>query len=111
MSIHHEPHRPARLSETAPVQVYLDHEDRARLDRLTDQLSASKSAVLRRSLAALEQQLLDPVSHPALRIIGLVDDDDGTDGGNDAAVQHDRYLAEAHECLRPPRGRRRRGKS
>lgn len=44
--------RPARLAE--PVQVYLDPPDRERLERLTRDLDATKSDVLRRGLAALE---------------------------------------------------------
>ena len=37
-----------------PVQVYLDRADRARLDRLTERLDATKSDVLRRGLEALD---------------------------------------------------------
>lgn len=37
-----------------PVQVYLDVADRARLDRLTARLDATKSDVLRRGLEALD---------------------------------------------------------
>jgi hypothetical protein len=37
-----------------PVQVYLDTADRARLDRLTARLDATKSDVLRRGLEALD---------------------------------------------------------
>ena len=47
-----------RVSETAPVQVYLDRSDRARLERLTEQLDATKSDVLRRSLVALEERAI-----------------------------------------------------
>lgn len=44
-----------RSSRTAePVQVYLETSDRARLDRLTTRLGATKSDVLRRGLEALE---------------------------------------------------------
>ncbi len=88
---------PKRVSEAAPVQVFLDRHDRARLDRLTGQLDASKSEVLRRSLAALERQLSEPDAHPALRLLGLVTDDDGVTDGADVALQHDRYLADAQE--------------
>ncbi|MEX0692752.1 MAG: hypothetical protein WD043_13005 [Gemmatimonadales bacterium] len=45
-------HDKGRVAE--PVQVYLDPGDRARLDRLTARLEATKSDVLRRGLAALE---------------------------------------------------------
>lgn len=37
-----------------PVQVYLEAPDRERLNRLTSELDATKSDVLRRGLAALE---------------------------------------------------------
>jgi hypothetical protein len=37
-----------------PVQVYLDPADRARLERLTARLDATKSDVLRRGLEALD---------------------------------------------------------
>ena len=55
-----------------PVQVYLDAADRDRLDRLTAQLDATKSEVLRRGLEALERRVTDPAEHPALRIIGIL---------------------------------------
>ncbi|HEX3866608.1 MAG TPA: hypothetical protein VHV78_07625 [Gemmatimonadaceae bacterium] len=109
MTTDHDRH-PKRVSEAAPVQVFFGRTDRARLDRLTAQLDTSKSDVLRRSLAALEQQLLDPAAHPALRLVGLVDADDGSDDGRDLAVHHDAALAAAHDRP-PPARRRRRGKS
>ena len=113
MTKNHDSSRNARrVSDTAPVQVYLDRPDRARLERLTEQLDVTKSDVLRRSLVALERLLTDPDTHPALSIIGLVSGDGGVSAGGDAAVHHDRYLAEAHE--RPARSARdgkRRGKS
>jgi hypothetical protein len=105
-----------------PVQVYLDAVDRGRLERLTEQLDATKSDVLRRALEALEQQLMDPSAHPALRIIGL-----GagypvmSSPGYDMAREHDRFLAESEEASwsegvqkagggkGPSRGRRKRG--
>src|SRR5882672_10020469 len=102
--------RAARVSEAAPVQVFLGRDDRDRLDRLTEQLDSSKSDVLRRSLVALERQLLDPQSHPALRIVGLVDTDAGAVGDSDIAVNHDRYLSEAYDQPSASAGRRRRGK-
>jgi hypothetical protein len=79
--------------------VYLDPADRERLDRLTRQLDANKSDVLRRALGALERELSDPEQHPALRIIGIA----GKwplkpDPGYDVARQHDRFLAESEEA-------------
>jgi hypothetical protein len=48
----HERSAERRVAE--PVQVYLDAADRARLERLTERLDATKSDVLRRGLEALE---------------------------------------------------------
>lgn len=86
--------RPKRVGE--PAQVYLTDADQARLERLTAQLGASKSDVLRRGLEALEFQHMEPSAHPALRLIGLVDEVAGTDS-MDAAREHDRVLAEREE--------------
>lgn len=87
--------RPARVGE--PAQVYLTEADQARLARLMTTLGATKSDVLRRGLEALELQHTDPAAHPALRLIGLVDD--GRAGvGRDAARQHDDVLASEEEA-------------
>jgi hypothetical protein len=88
--------KPGRVKE--PVQVYLSLTDRDRLDRLTKQLDASKSDVLREALGALERELADPEQHPALRIIGIAGDPSTwppkPDPGYDVALEHDRFLAE-----------------
>lgn len=88
---HDKPRKPKRVGE--PAQVYLTDTDHARLERLTEQLGASKSDVLRRGLEALELQHLEPSAHPALRLIGLVDDAAGSDA-IDIAREHDRVLAD-----------------
>ncbi len=49
---HERPPKARRVAE--PVQVYLDPADRARLDRLTARLGATKSDVMRRGLEALD---------------------------------------------------------
>ncbi len=103
-----------RISESAPVQVYLRDAEQRRLERLADQLGLSKSEVLRRGVLALEREALDPSAHPALRVIGLVADD-GTPSGDDPARAHDRELADAEEArwAQPPKAklaRRRRGR-
>jgi hypothetical protein len=100
--------RPARRV-AEPVQVYLDRSDRSRLDRLSTQLGATKSEVLRRGLAALEHQLTDPAEHPALRIIGIAGASPKHPAPKyDAALEHDRFLAETEEASwRPPRKPRR----
>lgn len=94
MSKPHDPKkRPARLTE--PVQVYLDSEDQLRLARLTTQLDATKSDVLRRGLEALERQVADPARHPALSALGLADGSATAGPGYDVAREHDRFLAES----------------
>src|ERR1700681_1096704 len=93
-----------------PVQVYLVREERDRLERLAEQLDSTKSDVLRRALHALEQQLADPATHPALRLIGLADRETASPAKYDVAREHDRFLTESetaawHRRRRKPRGR------
>lgn len=96
MTINHDtPRKSKRVGE--PAQVYLTDADQARLERLTVQLGASKSDVLRRGLEALELQHMEPSAHPTLRLIGLVDDSDEP-GAVDAAREHDRVLADREEA-------------
>lgn len=85
--------KPARVAE--PVQVYLEPTDRARLERIAGDLNATKSDVLRRALEALEQQLTDPESHPAIRLIGIAGPHHRrSPEKRDVAVEHDAFLAE-----------------
>lgn len=95
-----------------PVQVYLDAPDRDRLDWLTAELGATKSAVLRRALEALERDLTDPEAHPLLRIIGIGAGNRGPGRDYDPAVEHDRVLAEENWPAPRPENRsaRRRGR-
>lgn len=58
MNKRHEQKKPGRVAE--PVQVYLERPDRERLERLAEQLEATKSDVLRRGLEALESQVRRP---------------------------------------------------
>ena len=90
---HDKRRRPRGVSE--PVQVYLTPSQQARLNRLTAQLALSKSEIIRRGLEALEQQLTDPASHPALQLIGLLDDVRVGSREIDVARDHDRYLADS----------------
>ena len=95
MTEYHDKRRPSkRVGE--PAQVYLTEADQARLERLTAQLGASKSEVLRRGLEALELQHLEPSAHPSLLIIGLVNDVAATDI-IDVAREHDGVLADGEE--------------
>ncbi len=97
-----------RVSENAPVQVYLGRADQARIDRLAQELELTKSDVVRRGLLALERELLDPASHPALKLIGIASGDPKTEARLDAAREHDRVLAISEEAtwLKTPRKRR-----
>lgn len=90
-----------RVSEAAPVQVYLDRGSRDRLDRLVANLDATKSDVLRRGLIALERELTDPSSHPALRLVGAASTETAA-VEYDVAREHDRFLAQVSEPSAPP---------
>ena len=103
---HDQKKRSARVAE--PVQVYLASEDQLRLARLTSQLDATKSDVVRRGLEALERQVADPARHPALGMLGLADGSADAGPGYDVAREHDRFLAESEAAAwRPKRGTRR----
>jgi hypothetical protein len=86
-----------KVREAAPLQVYLVNDERERLERLAEQLDASKSDVVRRGLLALERELLSPATHPALRLIGIADDESPVVTPIDAAREHDQALADAEE--------------
>ena len=99
--------RPKRVAE--PVQVYLDPADRVRLERLAADLAATKSDVLRQGLKALEQQLMDPESHPALKLIGMAGAHPRRPAPKyDSAKEHDRFLAdeEVASWKKPPKAKR-----
>lgn len=91
-----------RVSEAAPVQVYLGREGQERLDRLTAQLETTKSEILRRGLMALERELLDPNAHPALRLIGIASGESAGAGDDNAARDHDRLLVDGEEAAWTP---------
>ncbi len=86
-----------RVREASPLQVYLIADERERLQRLTDQLDATKSDVIRRGLLALERELLSPSAHPALRLIGIADGEAAGVSSKDPAREHDEVLAEGEE--------------
>lgn len=102
-----KPKKPGRVSE--PVQVYLAQDDRASLQRLAQQLGVSMSDVIRRAIGVLEEHTMNPGNHPALRLIGAVDTpEQGI--AYDAAVEHDRYLAEMADPPPAAPARKRRGR-
>ena len=87
-----------RVREAAPLQVYLVPDERERLERLADQLDATKSDVIRRGLLALERELTSPAAHPALRLIGIADAEVPGLSPADAARDHDELLVDAEEA-------------
>ncbi len=95
---------PKRVSEAAPVQVYLDRQSRDRLDRLTERLEMTRSDVLRRGLIALERESSDPSLHPVLKLAASAADT-GAALQYDVAREHDRFLASVAEVA--PGARRR----
>ena len=86
------------VREAAPLQVYLVADERQRLERLADQLDATKSDVIRRGLLALERELQSPALHPALRLIGIADAEHAGLPPADAARDHDRLISESEEA-------------
>jgi hypothetical protein len=105
MTKSHEPRRrSARSAE--PVQVYLDRPDHSLLEQLTSRLGSTKSDVLRRGLAALERELSDPASHPALGVIGIAAGETSASAGYDVAREHDRYFADLEDARVRRKGRR-----
>jgi hypothetical protein len=103
---HESRKRPARVAE--PVQVYLDRPQQTLLGQLSSMLGATKSDVLRRGLAALERELSDPASHPALGLIGIAARETAAPAAYDVAREHDRYLADLEDAR--PRGKGRRAR-
>ena len=91
-----------RVREAAPLQVYLVADERDRLDRLADQLDATKSDVIRRGLLALERELQSPTSHPALRLIGIADAEQPGLAPIDAARDHDLVISKGEEASWAP---------
>jgi hypothetical protein len=96
---------PKRVSQAAPVQVYLDRQSRDRLDQLAERLATTKSDVLRRGLIALEREASDPLSHPVLKLAAA--SETAAALSYDVAREHDRFLASVHERFPGPPPRRR----
>ena len=100
---------PRRVSEAAPVQVYLSTEERQRLEHLADHLETNKSEVIRRGLLALERELYDLENHPAIRLIGIGTEEIGPPLPYNVSTNHHRALADLEEAswgrpypLQPP---------
>jgi len=106
--------KPKKRTVAEPVQVYLEASDRERLERLVRQFDTTKSDILRRGLAAVERELLDPAAHPVLRIIGIADRERPGLPPFDVASEHDEEFARGEiaswSAPLSPSPRRRRGR-
>jgi hypothetical protein len=87
--------RPRAVRE--PIQVYLDTDERAMLDRVAGETGLSRAEVLRRGLRsyAMEQ---GAGRSPMLEFMDWMKAQD-FDLPADLAERHDHYLAEAYEDL------------
>jgi hypothetical protein len=94
-----------------PIQVYLDRDDRAILDRASAAAGISRAEVLRRGLrsfAAQEQHGEGPMMRFMRK---MAESEWPADTPSDLGLNHDKYLAEIYmdtheECALKPRTRR-----
>lgn len=75
-----------------PVQVYLDKEEIALLDRAAAALGTTKSDIVRLAVRRQARELLPPEDDPAWRLVGLAEAESGLPA--DLAGEHDAYLSE-----------------
>ena len=93
-----------------PIQVYLDRDDRAILDRASAAAGLSRAEVLRRGLRsfAAQERRIGPVEQFMRKLAAA---DWPADTPSDLGLNHDKYLAEIYmdtheECAPKPRPRR-----
>ncbi len=72
-----------------PVQVYLSRDDKALLDRLSEETGLARAEILRRGLR--EFSLLHSGTSPMLSLLRMQRAADWSESG--AAVEHDAHLA------------------
>ena len=75
-----------------PLQVYLDRDDRAMLDRLAKEAGLPRAEVLRRGIRSFAREQA-PATSPMLEFLRSLRGDDWPE---DIAERHDDYLAEAY---------------
>ena len=63
-----------------------------------------------RGIEALERQVADHATHPALRLIGIAEREAAPPAGFDVARDHDRALASSETASRPAPRRKARGR-
>lgn len=86
--------RPRRVRE--PIQVYLDPDERAMLDRVAGDTGLSRAEVLRRGLRSYAAEQAAGRS-PMLEFLEWMKQQD-FDLPPDLSVRHDDYLAEIYEA-------------
>lgn len=95
------------MSKPAPVQVYLDDEDRTRLERVAQRLGTSMAEALRVALRRLAADLWGE-DDPLLRLAGSLD---SAAVPPDLSTRHDEYAVSGYPQAAPrvaePGGRRR----
>lgn len=75
-----------------PLQVYLDRDDRAMLDRLARETGLSRAEVLRRGIRSFAAEHA-PTTSPMLEFLRSIR---GDDWPTDLGERHDDYLADAY---------------
>lgn len=87
------PKRPKRTPVVRePLQVYLDREERALLDRMAKETGLSRAEVLRRGLQSFAAEQV-PMRSPMLEFLKRMA---GVDLPADLAERHDDYLVESY---------------
>ncbi|MGH7545406.1 MAG: hypothetical protein ACREKI_04410 [Gemmatimonadota bacterium] len=88
-----------------PIQLYLDTEDRARLERLAGELGLSMAETLRWALRRLAAEQAGE-DDPLMKLMGSIDNPDLP---RDLSTRHDEYFVEGYPPTRvaeEPPGRR-----
>ena len=85
----------AIMKKKRPIQLYLDPEDRARLERLASEFGLSMAETLRRGLRRLASEQAGEED----RLMQLMGSLDNPDLPTDLSTRHDEYFVEGY----PPR--------
>lgn len=88
------PRRPTAVRE--PVQVYLEPEDRALLDRIAKKTGTSRAEILRQGIRRVGAEVLASDS-PMLKLLTSAKVTGGSRAPADVALEHDRYLADLEQ--------------
>ena len=94
-------HRKRGGAVREPLQIYLDRDERALLDRLASETGLSRAEILRRGLRSFAADT-GPVRSP---LLALFLEMQGDDWPADIGRHHDDYLAEAYLDTHQDRGK------